>query len=110
MKTTEQAYKQARKGINIKKNEEIILKSKNPQYCYSFARHIFGANIKAHEKVILESKNIACCCIFALDIKESNKEDLFKVVLESGDKDWINIFIKTIDFDKEKYINYLLFI
>jgi len=43
-------------------------------------------------------------------IPGANKEELFKVVLESGDKDWINSFLKDVDFDKQKYINYLLFI
>ena len=38
------------------------------------------------------------------------KEELFKIVLEFGDKKYINYFIKDVEFDKENYINYLLFI
>jgi len=82
MKTVHKAYHEALEGINIQENEKIVLKSKNCYYCYGFAKYVLGAN----------------------------KEKLFKVILESGDKDWINYFLKHVNFDKKKYINYLLFI
>jgi len=86
------------------------LESKITHYCYYFAREINGANIKALEEIVLESKDPYYCYWFARDVKKSNKEALFKVILEYGDKDWINNFLEKVDFDKEKYINYLLFI
>ena len=110
MKTAKEAYKEAYRGINIKKNEKIVLESKDPHYCYWFVRDISRANIKALEEIVLESKDPYYCYWFARDVKKSNKEALFKVILEYGDKDWINNFLEKVDFDKEKYINYLLFI
>jgi len=110
MKNLEDVYLEARRGINIQENEKIILESKDLYYCYCFAWIIKEANIKAHEKVVLESKNSNYCYAFARYIKGSNKEELFKLVLESGDKYWINKFLEEVDFDKEKFVNYLLFI
>jgi len=110
MKTAEEAYEEAIKGINIQENENIVLKIKDHHYSYLFARDVPRANIKSHEKIILESKDLYCCYWFAKDVKESNKEYLFKVVLESGNKNYISAFLKYIDFNKDKYINYLLFI
>jgi len=110
MKTVYQAYKEAREGINIKKNEKIILESKNIDYCYEFARDVPGANIKAFEEVILEIKDPYWCYSFAKYLKGSNKEELFKVILESGNKFWINRFLEDVEFNKEKFANYILFI
>ena len=72
---------------------------------------IKGINIKENERIVIESKDLGYCCLFAKDILErADKEELIKVVLESGNKDWINAFIEDIEFDKEKFVNYILFI
>jgi len=110
MKVAQVAYYEAYRGINIQDNEKIVLESKDLEYCYWFARYVPLANIKAFEEAILENKDHSWCYFFAKDVKESNKEELFKVVLESGDKDYINNFLKYIDFNKEKFADYLLFI
>jgi len=82
MKTAEKAYLEALKGINIKENEKIVLQSKKSHFCYIFARNV----------------------------KDSNKEELFNIVLQSGNKYWINLFLETVKFNKEKFSDYLLFI
>jgi len=111
MKTTCEAYSEACKGINIKENERIVLESKDSESCCWFAKDVKGANIKAHEQIILESKSYYYYCYnFARYVPESNKEELFKVILESEDRNWINIFLEYVEFNKEKFINYLLFI
>jgi len=58
----------------------------------------------------MKSKNGWNCFMFATNVENSNKEELFKVVLEYGDKGCINAFLKNIDFDKDKFKIYLLFI
>jgi hypothetical protein len=95
---------------NIKAHEKVILNSKDPHYCYLFARDIYNANIKGHEKIILDSRNTYYCYLFARDIFNSNKDSLFKTILESKDLDYIKHFYDNIDFDKAKYNNLLLFI
>jgi len=110
MKTVYEAYKEASEDINIQENKRIVIESKDPDYCYWFAIMIPRSNIKAHEEVILKNKNPYDCYRFARDVKDSNKEELLKVVLESGDEYWINRFLERVDFDKEKFADYLLFI
>jgi len=110
MKTAKEAYWEALKGINIKENEKIVLESKDIHYCCCFARNIFQANTKPFEELILERKECWYCYWFAKYVKESNRENLFKVILESGHGDCINNFLKNVEFNKEKFANYLLFI
>jgi len=110
MKTIYEAYNEACRGINIKENEKIVLECKNIHMCYKFALDVPGANIEAHEKIIIENKSPMYCYFFAKYAKNSNKEELFKVILEFGELVHIRMYLENINFDKEKYINYLLFI
>ena len=103
------AYNKALKGINIKKNEKIVLKCKNG-WCYHFAHDIPGADIKAHEKVILELKDPRYSCYFAEDISGANIEEHFKVVFNSKDKYWLNRFIKELNYKNTKVEKWLLYI
>ena len=104
-----EAYNEARKGINIKENEKIVLECKT-SWCYSFARYIPGADIKAHENAILELKDPKYSCWFAEDIPEANIEEHFKVILNSGDKYYLNLFIKYVKYKGTKIEEWLLYI
>ena len=131
------AYSEARKGINVKKNEAIVLKCKT-SWCFEFAKYIPGADIKAHEKVILNMKNCDYCYAFARDIPgadikaheqailelkipgysfwfaknipRANIEEHFKVIINSGNKAWFDYFIKEVNYKNTKVEEWLLYI
>jgi len=131
------AYTEARKGINVKKNErivleckttwcyefardihgadikaheQVILELKSGYYSYYFARDIKGADIKAHEKVILELRDPNYSCYFAEDISGANIEEHFKVVFNFGNKYWLNRFIKKVNYKNTKVEEWLMYI
>lgn len=62
------------------------------------------------EKKILESKNPVFAFLYAKHFSKSNKEELFKIVLASNNNYLIKSFYYSINFDKSKFENYLLFI
>ena len=103
------AYYEARKGINVKENEQIVLECKT-DWCYNFALKIPGADIKEHEQVILELKNPEPSCYFAEDIPGANIEEHFKVVYNSGNKDWLNYFIKHVNYKNTRVEEWLFYI
>ena len=103
------AYYEARKGINVKENEKIVLECKT-DWCYDFALNIPEADIKAHEKVILELKEPSYSCRFAKDIPGANIEEHFKIILNSGDKYYLNRFIEKVKFKGTKVEEWLFYI
>ena len=103
------AYYEALDGIDVKENEQIVLESKT-FLCYYFARDIPGADIKEHEQVILELKRPECSCYFAEDIPGANIEEHFKIVFNSGNKDWLDYFIKVVNYKNTKVEEWLLYI
>ena len=103
------AYWKARQGINVKKNEQIVLECKN-DWSYFFATNIKNADIKAHEKVILGFKNPEYSFLFAKYISEANVEEHFKVILNSGDKYYLNFFIKYVNYKNTRVEDWLLYI
>jgi|688.fasta_scaffold1107748_2 hypothetical protein len=103
-------YCYSNKDANIKAHEKIIIDSKDPEYCYGFARYISEENLKEIQNVIVNSKNAQYCYFFALDIEDSDKQLLSEVVLKSRDVYWIQEFYKHINFDKTKYETLMLFI
>lgn len=85
-KTNQEATEEAKQGINVKENEQIILAFNNAEYSYLFARDVKGADVKAHEKVILDSTNtfdLFHAYIFARDIKGANIKALEEKILSS---------------------------
>ena len=105
----EKAYYEARKDINVKENEKIVLECKT-SWCYDFALSIPDADIKAHEIAILELKDIHYSFLFAKDIPEANIEEHFKIIYNSGNKYWLNRFIKRINYKGTKVEEWLLYI
>jgi len=103
------AYIEARKGINVKENEKIVLECKIT-WSYDFALKIPGADIKAHEQVILELKNPESSCYFAANIPGANIEEHFKVVFNSGNKYWFDWFIKYANYKDTKVEEWLTYI
>ena len=105
----QKAYYEACEGINVKKNEQILLKCKTI-WSYFFARDILNADIKAHEQVILELKKPEYSCWFARNIAKADIEEHFKVVFNSGNKEWFKYFIKYVNYKGTKIEKWLLFI
>ena len=108
-KKARDAYYEARKSINVKENEQIVLECKT-NWCYDFARNIRGADIKAHEQVILELKDPQFSCYFVRYVPEANIEEHFKIVYNSGDKFWLDRFIKEVNYKGTKVEAWLLYI
>ena len=104
------AYYEACKGVNIKENEKITLDCKVSSWCYIFALRITGADIKAHEKVILELKDLQYSYWFVKDIPGANIEEHFKAVLNSGDKNWLDNFIKYVNYKNTRVEEWLMYI
>jgi hypothetical protein len=95
----------------MNKEEQEILNLNDPcqsYWCCYFNQNT--ANIKAHEEIVFNSKDPEWCYFFARNIENSNKELLFEVVLQSGDLKCIMAFYKLIDFDKTKYETLMLFL
>ena len=105
----QKAYIEAREGINIKENEQIVLECKTT-WSYNFAKDIKGADIKAHEQVILGFKDSNCSCYFAKDIPGANIEEHFKVIYNSGDKGWLDAFINFVNYKGTKVEEWLMYI
>ena len=105
----ENAYYKAYEGINVKKNEKIVLECKT-FWSYRFSKDILGADIKAHENVILELKYPEFSFFFARDIPGANIEGHFKVVFNSGNKFWLNRFIKEVNYKNTKVEEWLMYI
>ena len=131
------AYYKARKGINVKEYEQIVLKCrtgwcydfalnipeadikahekvileiKNSELSYLFALYVQRADIKAHEKILLELKDPEYSCYFARDVPGANIEEHFKAVFNSGDKYWFNYFIKYVNYKNTKVEKWLMYI
>ena len=105
----QKAYYEALEGINVRENEQIVLESETT-CSYYFALDIPEADIKAHEKVILKIKKPSCSYYFARDVLGANIEEHFKVVYNSGNKDWLNFFIKHVNYKNTRVEEWLFYI
>ena len=103
------AYFEALDGINVKENEKIVLESKT-YWSFAFALNISGADIKAHELVVLEINKPNDSFYFARDIAGANIEEHFKIIYNSGYKDYLNRFIKEVNYKNTKVEEWLLYI
>ncbi len=65
--------------------EKVVIKSKNPEFAYLYARDIPGANIEMLEKVVLDAKNPYYSCEFASDIPNANTQKHQEIVIKSKD-------------------------
>ena len=108
-KKAHNAYYAAYKGINVKKNEKIVLECRTC-WSYYFALDIPKADIKAHEQIILELKDSEYCYRFAKNIPGANIEEHFRVVFNSGDKDWLDWFIKQVNYKGTKVEEWIMYI
>ena len=97
-------------GADIKAHEQIILNLKDPEYCCLFTKDVSGADIKAHEQVILEIKDPQYSYWFAKHIPGANIEEHFKVVLNSGSKFWLDMFTNYVNYKGTKVEEWLLYI
>lgn len=77
---------------NIKKHQEVVLKSKEPSWCYRFATYVKGADIFALTNVVLESKdplyNLLCARDIPQIIPEFDIVPFEDVILELEDPKW----------------------
>lgn len=106
--------------LKIKEHEDIIYnvekdKIKHIRYTYihniiEFVRYVKHADINKVEELVLNNYDPQIIHCFAHLVNQSNKEKLFRKLLELNDLEYINYFLKNIDFDKEKYKDLLLFI
>lgn len=69
----------------ISRAEKVILKSKDPELCWAFAKNVTFADIKSLENVVLNSNDYGCMIKFAETIEEANVNCLANKILESKD-------------------------
>lgn len=72
-------------GFNVKKNQDLIIQSKDSLSCYNFAKYVKNADVKSLEQVILNNKDHWYACAFAIDILGSNIQALEEIVLQAKD-------------------------
>ena len=90
------------------KHQEVIVKSKNIEFNYLFAKNALDIDVVKNGNVILESCDVQYNYLFARDVKIKDKEPYAKVVLESCNIDYIYLFALSVnDVDKVPFINYL---
>ena len=77
--------------------EKIVLRSKNPHFCYLFARDIPNANVKMHEKVCLKSKDLDTAIDFARDIPNANIQSFEKLILDARDPKYSYMFVEDVE-------------
>jgi hypothetical protein len=86
------ALENAKLGIDVEKNQDIIIDSKNFDFVFSFALHVKNANIKALQQVILDSNDQYICYWFASNIKGADIEKLSEVVFKGVYSHYIEWF------------------
>jgi len=91
------------------KHQDVIVKSKNIDINYLFAKNVSDIDASKNGKVILESRDVKYNYLFARDINIKDKEPFAKIVLESSNTDYIYLFALSVSkVDKVPFINYLL--
>ena len=78
----------------IKKEEEIIIKSKNPKAIYEFAKNVDGANILKLEDAIIATGAAEYIYYFARDVKDANIKKLEDAIMETKNAKYICCFIQ----------------
>ena len=68
---------------NLKKTEELVIKSGNPYFAYDYAKKIDGADVKALGQVVIDSGSFEMAHYFARDVKGADVLALQKVVMDS---------------------------
>lgn len=69
-------------GANAKALEQVVIESKNPEYCYLFAREVESANIKELKKVVIDGNDPEWCynrfveCVEGENIKKIKQKNL----------------------------------
>jgi len=106
MKTPQQAYEDAKSGINVQENEHIILNSGDGYWIFRFARDIHNANISCLEDAMLNSGYILGFYFFAKEVDKSDKQKISDYVLNTFEHDLIKVYYEEINFDKSKYDSY----
>ena len=106
-KNVEWCYKFARdvKGIDISELAKVVIDSKNPYFNYAFARDVIGANVILHELVILEYNNPDCSLEFALNVKGATIE-LHESVIINDLMNYINVNTKEANKSIERCLEF----
>ena len=69
------------KKNNIEELEQVVIKSKDPKWCYKFACNVEGANIEKLEQAVVESNDPIWCYKFIIYVKNANIKKLEQVVM-----------------------------
>lgn len=106
-KNVEWCYKFARdvKGIDISELAKVVIDSKDPYFNYVFARDVIGANVILHEQVLLEYNNPDYCLEFALNVIGATIE-LHEDVIINDLMNYINVNTKEADKSIERCLNF----
>lgn len=84
----ETALNNAKAGINVKENEQIVLSKKDSRLSYNFARSVPTADIKAHEKIVLENGRCDVSFSFGMTIPGADIQAHICLMNMSGKYGW----------------------
>jgi len=90
--------------------KEEIINTKNLIYIFLICYLLHYDSFCKVEDIVIESKDLYQIYKFAKYFEKINKEKLFSAMLEYGSEYWIKKFLEEIEFNKDKFKNYLLFI
>lgn len=96
-------YKQAYNGIDVEKNQQIVIDSGEAGYIFNFAANIPKANFSELQKAFIRANNnLPYIEEFANHFKDkANIEGLREIVIKFGTKEYIDSFNKK--FPKKEY-------
>ena len=83
-------------GVDVKKHGKAVIKSKNPEYNYLFAKDRRDADIKGHGKAVIRSKNLEYNYLFAQNIAGADVLAHGEVIIKSKDPEYNYWFAKDI--------------
>lgn len=112
----DKALKDAINGIDVEKNQSIILEEKNLSYCYRFALKVKNADLEKIQDIIINSDDRdkgSYISAFAINIKNANIEKLQEAIINLNTNKIDNIiefaiYVKdcNIDLLEQKVLDY----
>src|SRR5574343_1211762 len=65
-----------KEGVDLKRLQAIVIKSKSPLYAYKFARDVPGVNVRRLQDVVIKYGSVHQMRVFAMNIPTANKPKL----------------------------------
>ena len=77
---------------DINKFKKVVVESKDPEYCYRYAKDVPGIDRKDLEQTVVESENLPYNYLYAKEIEDADLKCHYQVFLENGNVADLNQF------------------